>query len=178
MKKVLLTCLIVGLTGCASIQQIRPHQYSSAPSLNLDGSAYIMVPSDGKYMDKNYQGSGSMTAQILESSFLRYLRRVEISKEVIGLKESFRIAQKGSFMYLIYPKITHWEDRATEWSGIRDKVDVKINIFQSDTEKQLDSVMLRSKGTWFTFGGYHPQDILRKAIDRYVDSLFQKKVEK
>ncbi|TRZ93704.1 DUF4823 domain-containing protein [bacterium] len=172
MKKVLVLLLCLGLTGCASIQQVRLGKYPSPPKLNPEGSAYIIVPAEGQYMGKDYRGSGLMTAQLLESSFSEHLQRVKTSVDVMRLEEGLEEVKKLNFMYLVYPKILHWEDRATEWSGIRDKVNVKVDIFDGATEERLDSVTIKSKGTWFTFGGYHPQDILKKAINKYVDSLF------
>ncbi|NQU73751.1 MAG: DUF4823 domain-containing protein [Candidatus Omnitrophica bacterium] len=172
MKKVFVLLLCLGTMGCASIEQVRLGKYSSPPKLNPEGSAYILSPKDGRYMDREYKGSGLTTGWLFRKSFSEYLQRVETSVGTMPFEKGFEEGKKLNFMYFVYPQILHWEDRATEWSGAQDKVNVKADLFDIRTEQQLDSVMIKSKGTWFTLGGYHPQDILEKAIDEYVDSLF------
>jgi hypothetical protein len=45
-------------------------------------------------------------------------------------------------VYLIEPKILHWEDRATEWSGKADRVKVSLPLYRSGS---LDAVPLFHK---------------------------------
>jgi hypothetical protein len=73
---------------------------------------------------------------------------------------------------LVYPTILHWEDRATEWSGIPDRVEIKIEIIGATTGKGLDSAIIKGKSGLATFGGDHPQDLLPKPVEDYVSGLF------
>lgn len=86
--------------------------------------------------------------------------------------EAIQYTNDNSFNYLIYPQILHWEDRATEWSGISDKVTVKINIIEANTKKTLDSATIEGTSGWATLGGDHPQDLLKKPINDFVNSLY------
>jgi Domain of unknown function (DUF4823) len=80
--------------------------------------------------------------------------------------------RKSEFKYLVYPTILHWEDRATEWSALPDRVEVKIDLIETATGKLLDSVVIRGKSGVATLGGDHPQDLLPKPVDEFVSTLF------
>lgn len=80
--------------------------------------------------------------------------------------------RKSEFKYLVYPTILHWEDRATEWSALPDRVEVKIDLIETATGKLLDSVVIRGKSGLATLGGDHPQDLLPKPVDEFVSTLF------
>jgi hypothetical protein len=81
-------------------------------------------------------------------------------------------ARAGGHDYLIFPEIKHWEDRATEWSGKSDKIEVRITIIDARTGDLVDSVDVRGKSRWGTFGGDHPQDLLAVPIEDFVAEAF------
>jgi len=81
-------------------------------------------------------------------------------------------AKDNKYEYLVFSTILEWEDRATEWSMIPDKVSVKIVVFNVKTEERLSSTIVKGKSGWATFGGDHPQDLLPEPIEQYTDSLF------
>jgi hypothetical protein len=70
------------------------------------------------------------------------------------------------------PEILHWEDRATEWSGIPDRVEVKLLVLEAQGNKEIASIVISGKSKWATFGGDHPQDLLPEPIKQYVESLY------
>jgi hypothetical protein len=57
------------------------------------------------------------------------------------------------FAYYVDPEILHWEDRATEWSGRPDTIEIRISIYDSTSEDELASAVLKGKSKWATFGG-------------------------
>ena len=61
-------------------------------------------------------------------------------------------------VYLIEPKILHWEDRATEWSGKADRVKVSLPLYRSGS--LVGSALVTANSSWWTFGGDHPEDLL------------------
>lgn len=75
--------------------------------------------------------------------------------------------------YYIIPEILHREERATEWSGKPDRIEVKISVYDASNLQELASVIISGKSKWATFGGDHPQDLLPEPIGHYVDSLYQ-----
>jgi len=159
------------ISGCASIRNIHVGNYAVTQKLNHGGSAYVVIPTDGQYGPKTCVGSGQTVAQCITSSFSKYLERVETyDKE--GLEEAMVKAKASNFSYLIDSTIISWADYVTEWNGMRDRAEVKVNIYDVDSGEILISTIVNGTGTWFTFGGYHPRNILQKAMDQYASSLF------
>jgi hypothetical protein len=174
MKKTAL-CLvsILFMWGCAhTYQQIDVGDSASHPKLTSDGSVYILVPDDGKYGTYAYPGSGSTTAQVIRAAFEKHVNRVQIAPEKENVEIALIKARNQGFTYLVHPMILHWEERATEWSGKADRVEVKIIVMDAASEAIIDSVVIKGKSKWLTFGGDHPQDLLPEPIDQYVASLF------
>lgn len=71
------------------------------------------------------------------------------------------------------PEILRWEERATEWSGKPDRIEINIVIFDVETGGSLENSSYSGKSKFFTFGGDHPQDLLDVPSGEYVRSLYQ-----
>ena len=171
MRYLILLLVTIFITSCADSHQILR---TSSKSINLktDSSAYISIPRDGRYGQTNYTGSGVTVSQNVLLAFSKHLTQVETGHEYQSYKESLNYAQTNNFDYLIFPSILEWEDRATEWSGIPDKASIKISIIKVSTSKTIDSAIIKGKSGLATFGGDHPQDLLVKPVDDYVNTLF------
>jgi hypothetical protein len=65
-----------------------------------------------------------------------------------------------------------WEDRATEWSGIPDKITIKYSVYEVETGKPLASSITAASSKWGTLGGDHPQELLPVPTQQFVDKLF------
>jgi hypothetical protein len=70
-----------------------------------------------------------MTALATKTAFARFSNSITISDDCKDLP-CFKNAASVNFDYFVIPEILHWEDRATEWSGIPDKIEVKISIYR------------------------------------------------
>ena len=79
---------------------------------------------------------------------------------------------KDKYTYYVVPEILHWEDRATEWSGLPDRIEVKIIVSDARRNGEIGSAIISGKSKWATFGGDHPQDLLPEPIKIYVESLY------
>lgn len=75
--------------------------------------------------------------------------------------------------YFIIPAILHWEDRATSWSGIPDKVEVEIEIFNSKKEL-LKSAILSGQSASMTLGSTDPSELLEEPIRTFLRESFDK----
>lgn len=160
--------------GCADSHKLtRSSGSQSVVSLQPQASAYVAMPTDGRYGRTVYTGSGAMTAQVIASAFAPYLQKVSTSTKTEELEQAMASAKAGGFTYLFYPQILHWEDRATEWSGKSDIVAVKLSVLSTKTGELLDSVVIEGKSGLSTFGGDHPQDLLPKPMSQYAASLFK-----
>jgi hypothetical protein len=134
-------------------------------------SVAIATPANGWYRKTEYSGSGRMTAFATQAAFARFSNKSVVSagcKDLPCLKSN----TAGPFDYYVIPEILHWEDRATEWSGLPDKIEVKIIIYDGGTGNEVASTLISGRSKWATFGGDHPQDLLPEPLNNYVDSLY------
>lgn len=172
MKKVLLSLIIIFISSCADTTQLLRNGVSTI-HLKKSKSIYISVSRDGRYGNQNYHGSGINVSQLILMSFSKFGKNnIEIGSEHQSFKESLSFAKDHDYGYLIVPSILEWEDRATEWSGIPDKVSIKISIIDVSSGEIIDSVIIKGKSGVATFGGDHPQDLLPKPIEQYTASLY------
>ncbi|WP_333692374.1 DUF4823 domain-containing protein [Pseudomonas syringae] len=65
-----------------------------------------------------------------------------------------------------------YQDRATEWSMIPDKVEIKVDVVQVSSGDVISSGIIKGKSGLSTLGGDHPQDLLPEPVAEFVDSLF------
>ena len=157
------------LSGCASTYQ---QNVVSAPSAKLQrGKAVtIATPINGSYDSTDYPASGRMTAGATRSAFARFSERVSISnqcRDVACLK-----VETAASDYSVVPEILHWEDRATEWSGRPDRIEIKVTVYDALSPEPLASTIFSGKSKWGTLGGDHPQDLLPEPMNAYVESLY------
>lgn len=160
------------LFGCADTHQLVRQVNAGNTKLTASDSIYISVSRDGVYGEDVYKGSGATTTEMLTASFAKRADKVEEAQLYQGYDDSLKVAQAKHFRYLVIPIILHWEDRATAWSGIPDRVSVKVSVIDAPTGKPIGSAIISGKSGLATFGGDHPQDLLPKPIEEFVSSLY------
>ncbi|HEU0069302.1 MAG TPA: DUF4823 domain-containing protein [Nitrospiraceae bacterium] len=161
------------LFGCADTHELM-RASGSTVSLSSQASAYVAVPKDGAYGPTTYSGSGALTAQAVAIAFVPYLNKITVAVKAEDLESAQQSARTGSFTYLLYPQILHWEDRATEWSGKPDVVSVKVSLIRVESNEVLDSAVVGGKSGWATFGGDRPEHLLPKPLADYAATLFRR----
>ncbi|MDY7532997.1 DUF4823 domain-containing protein [Pseudomonas sp. Bout1] len=164
--------LVVALSGCADSHQWLPGQSGFNHPIRQTDKVYIATPADGEYGDQVYKGSGRNTAQILYAAFSRRSAVVTVDAEASSYELSLEKAKRSRQDILILASILHWEDRATEWSMIPDKVEVKISVIEVSSGAVISSGIATGKSGIATFGGDHPQDLLPEPIEAFVSSLY------
>jgi len=160
------------LVSCADTNQVVRLDASSDVRLDAASTIYIAVPVDGVYGANTYRGSGQNTAQIINSAFAKRSRLTEVGRSPQTFAEARDAALSDNWQYFVYPSILHWEDRATEWSAIPDKVEVKIEVVETATNRSIASAVIKGKSGIATFGGDRPQDLLPEPIEEFVSSLY------
>ncbi|WP_097161062.1 DUF4823 domain-containing protein [Enterobacter sp. CC120223-11] len=170
MKHFLLLSAAVLLTGCSAKYTTNNIQNRSE-NLVRDEPVVISVPADGAYEGHAYSGSGSATASAVRAAFLKHSDTVTVLDDCADITclKSHSTTKRG---YYVVPQILHWEERATEWSGIPDQIEVKITVYDIASDERLASTILAGKSKLATFGGDHPQDLLPKPVNDYVNSLY------
>ena len=173
MLRGLLIVVLAGFfIGCADTHKLARTSGIEVFELDPGEPIYVAVPDDGVYDQHTYNGSGQTTAQIIQAAFSRHARHVRVGRNAQSLKEAAGAARETGSEYLVYSRILHWEERATEWSGRPDRVQVKLEIVDVDTGKTVTSAVAKGKSGLATFGGDRPEDLLPKPIGEFVASLY------
>lgn len=163
------------LAGCASEYHMQPLSGSQHEIvLNPKGSVFIAVPKDGKYQDINYPGSGQFVAEALSAQFSKYASTVQTAASY-SANNDFSEADRANGEYLVVPVITHWEQRATEWSGLPSRMSLRITIFDVSTRKQLISEGIEGRTSKMTLTATRPEHLLKKPLSEFVRSLYRGK---
>lgn len=164
-------CLAGIVSGCTSTYE-STSAVRTISKLKADASTYVALPEDGRFEKIPYPGSGRKTALVVCEAFSKHLIKAELAPEVLPYEQNLQRAKSGSFDYLIVPTILHWEDRATEWSGRLDRIQIEIRTVNVPTSETLAIESIKGKSKWATFGGDVPEDLLKVPINSYVDTLF------
>src|SRR5688500_3172335 len=162
------------LTACKSTYQEKELTSEPPPILKSNSRIYVAIPFDASFKTEVIQGSGKQTAQAFQAAFMRYTRSVYTSKFPESLSEALAIAREGGLEYVLYPTIIRWEDRATEYSGRRDRLAVKADLIDLKTSKVVFSREIEATGKWMTDGGESPKDLLDQPAEQYVNALFRR----
>jgi len=160
------------LFGCADTTKITSDLAYGDVVIPKTSTAYVSLPVDGAYGGKPYKGSGNNVATIIRAALLKHLIQVDLASRRENYKAALAAAKKKQADYLFYPSILHWEDRATEWSGLPDKAEIKIIVVSTDNAEVVSSVLIDGTSGLATFGGDHPQDLLPEPVSNYVSTLF------
>jgi Domain of unknown function (DUF4823) len=164
--------LLIAITGCTS--KYRVDSYES-PTTRLDEQAsfYVVLPKDGQYEGQVYQGSGISTASAVATALLVHVDKV-VTGTVSGedFEPALATARERRLSHVVNIIILHWEDRATEWSGITDKITLKLAVYDTQLGTPVSSTVTSASSKWGTMGGDHPQDLLPEPTKTFVDALF------
>ena len=159
------------LSGCSSSYK---QNELKAPAVKLEQGVGVLIstPENGKYDQKEYKKSGSMTANALRGGFSKNANDVSITTECKG-KSCLDTVNSEKYGYYVEAIILHWEDRATEWSGKEDKLEIQIIIYDTKTKKEIGNTTYSSESKWLSLGGDHPQDLLEEPINEYINNLYK-----
>lgn len=170
MRITFLVIIAAMISGCASTYK-QTNLTEPAAKLLKAGSVVIATPANGSYETKEYPKSGEMTALAIQAAFAKFTNTITVSPNCTELG-CLKKNDSATSVYYVIPEILHWEDRATEWSGIPDKIEVKLIIYEWQNWKEIASTIISGKSKWATFGGDHPQDLLSEPLNKYVESLY------
>jgi hypothetical protein len=162
------------LTACKSTYSEKNTTQEAPPILRTTSRIYIAIPFDSSFKEKVAQGSGKATGQVFFAAFSRYIRSTYISRAPESLNEALDSARRMNAEYLVYPEIRKWEDRATEWTGRRDRLELKVDLIDLSTSRVAFSREISVTGKWMTDGGDSPNDLLTEPAEQFVNALFRR----
>jgi uncharacterized protein DUF4823 len=174
-RRVLALLAVAIVTSCsASYSKVNTGGADRA-AVHLDAARPVLValPADGNFDAKSYPGSGVTVAQQTAAAFAKHASRVDLAssgvKDRSGLLEAARRSGAG---YLVIPTITHWEHRATEWSGRPSRAAVGIEIVDVSNGETAASTLLESRSRIMSLTGTSPESLMPHLIGPYVDGLY------
>lgn len=160
-------------TGCQSTERTVTSNAVERARLEPRGPVYVAIPSDAFFKNNVMIDSGTNTASVVVKAFSRYVKPVYLGRRMETVPEAMSTARRAKCTYLVYPTVLRWEERTTEYSGIRDQVEVKIEVLSVDTADLLHATVISGKGKWLTSGGETPKDILLEPLTKYAATVFQ-----
>ena len=175
MKKLAFACVIAAFSfevGCKTMTVAPVAPVNSANRIPPGARIYVATPNDGNYNGRLYPGSGAVVATAFDSAFSRFSNSVIVGPRSDSAADGIARAKEKNCAYAVMPNITKWEDRATEWSGIRDKMELFVKVIRVDDGVSIASAEIKGKSRWMTFGGDHPQDLVKVPVDQFVATLF------
>ncbi|MDX1953263.1 MAG: DUF4823 domain-containing protein [Verrucomicrobiota bacterium] len=134
---------------------------------------YVALPSDAMDKKATVPGSGTLTAKAMVTALTARTRGVFIGKAPEPLEDSLAAAHGFQCDYAIITTLVKWEDRPTEWTGVRDKLTLQIDLYDVRTGQKVDSRQIEGKSAWMNDGDDRPEHLLKGPIDNYVGSLFR-----
>jgi len=149
-----------------------PEPTSAQHPISGRARGVLVTPENGRDdRGASYPGSGGWVASAL-SGALRYKGvEVSIAPAPAELGTLLASAREQTADALVVPEIRSWSDRLTEWSGIPDRITIRIQVFAVADGKLLDDREIRASSRWATFGGDHPQDLLPELSARWAESV-------
>lgn len=171
LRFLLAAIVVLSAIGCSSTYK---HSELQPLEAKLDSRKGVLIstPKDGFYGDTQYHGSGRQTANAVRAAFSKHAAKVDMIANCHG-DDCLDTIDVEKYGYYVKPEILHWEDRATEWSGKLDRLEIQLTIYNAVTKKGVASSTYTGASKWGTFGGDHPQDLLSEPTDQYVNGLYQ-----
>ena len=161
--------LTILISGCSSATYEEP-DYENGKKLEKSAQIYILAPQNGSFEGKEYSESSMEVVEAIRSAVSEYSKTPIIVKDCKSISCVSNTSGESEIYYIV-PEIIHWEDRATEWSGISDKIKIRLTVYNAK-EKEISSTVFFGKSKWWTMGGDHPEDLLEKPINNYINTLY------
>jgi len=133
---------------------------------------YVAMAPPGAFGDTVYPESGRQTTNAIATGLSGRGHTARVGDAPEEAEQALDSARSAKADYLVYPVVEHWEERATEWSGIPDRIRVAIRVYESESGRLVDASTVTGTSRWGTLGGDHPQDLLEPGLEPYFNDLF------
>jgi hypothetical protein len=128
-----------------------------------------MRPEDGSFEGKPHRESGRMALAEIRRALLQSGAEATVAPTPESLDEALTAARAEKSTYVLTPKILHWEERATEWSGRPDRITMSYSLYDVATGQKLASSTISASSKWATFGGDHPEDLVPETVRTFIN---------
>lgn len=169
----LIATLVAFLAGCTATYNIKSLSgQSNHTVLDRSAAVFVAVPRDGAYEGSTYPGSGQTVTQAVAAAFSAVASNVSPGEHVQSLEENFSEASTRKATYLVVPLITHWEQRATEWSGIPSRMTIRLSIYNVKSKALINATIVEGRSRIMSFTSTSPESLLRDPLKRYVNNMY------
>jgi len=154
----IIALVLTAFTGCYSSQHnIKKDLNVNTERVDSKSSIAILIPPDGSFIstsrqDKNFNVD---VPDILKEEIIAYGSGILVSEKIkhilITKYDNITIIKDKNNIttdYIIIPNIYHWEERSTEWSGIADKLGIKIQLYNVRTDKIVNEINYYAECGW------------------------------
>ena len=189
-KIIIIVSILVLINGCypRMHQTLRDDHFKSI-NFNNDEKIAVMLTDDGSHtfvygvsdVEANmtpqtektefYLGSGIIVANKVQASLLNLFSQVE-KLNTKNKEKAILLCKQQNVKFLVVPTILHWEDRNTPWSGISDKIEVKIEVFDMILDKMVNSIIFKANNEWATLTDKPPEDLLNGEFNKAIVDMF------
>ena len=111
-----------------------------------------------------------VVANKIRESLLDSYREIK-TLSVGTIENAIPKCQSSQIRYLVVPRIIHWEDRATNWSGVADKVKIELAVVDTTNGKTVKRVMFKANSSFYTLVNNPPEQLLDGSFDEVVREL-------
>jgi hypothetical protein len=165
-----LLCILL-LTSCVHKYAV-PAPIDSQIRLSVAAAIYVVTPQDGSdHRPRTYEGSGGWTSDAVARALRARGMTVIPGGTEAELSKVVASAGAAGADFIVIPQIEHWSDRATEWSGIPDRITLLVTVYDVATGAVLNRQEIKASSRWATFGGDHPQELLPELTRRWAETL-------
>ncbi len=174
-RSILIFSLILAAgIGCQNTyNQTTTEAQPGAAPLRSNTRVYVSMPEDAMDKKDTVASSGRRTMLAVEAAFKRQTKGVITARIPETREECIHRARALGCEYVAFSTILKWQDRPTEWTAVRDKLDLKVELIAADSGETVRSTTVQAKSKVMSDGDGAPQDLLADPVDKFVRSLFR-----
>lgn len=174
MRTSILTAVLVALlSACTASYNVQSLSgQSNRAALDRSAAVFVAVPKDGVYESTNYPGSGQTVTEAVAAAFSTVAPSVTPGEQVQSLEKDFSAATNAKATYLVVPLITHWEQRATQWSGIPSRMTIRLSVYNVKSKALINATLVEGRSRIMSFTSTSPESLLRDPLKGYVNKLY------
>lgn len=155
---------VSALVACASHDVRRGARFDDLPAAGEDVAVRVVTPADGAYGGKPAVGSGALVAAAIERVANASYRDVGTGPAGAGAARTLEVT----------PRLLHWEDRATNWSGLLDRVEVELRLRDLPSKRER-TLVFEARNGWLTFVNNPPEALLDASFEAALQELLPAK---
>ena len=164
--------LLLLLNACAYTQHSLSPNNAQKDKPSPSDVFCVMLASDGAYGSEIYSGSGRTVSNRIIYAVRRKYPLTQLI-ETTDEDQAIQQCSSKSANYLISPQILHWEDRATQWSGMRDHIKIEIRLIKVNPKTFVRSAFFEARNNWFTFVNADPSELFNDSFDKVIADIIE-----